>query len=287
MGETTAIPWCDHTFNAWIGCQKVGPECDFCYAEAMMDTRWGKVQWGPHGERKRTSAANWKQVEKWNRQARERFGRRARVFCNSLADVFDNQAPAGARRDLFKLMWETPDLEWLPLTKRPQNIIKMVEVDSPDGWPPNAAMGTTAGTQAMADIGIPALLAAKETLKPLYAFVSVEPLLEEIDLTKLRNSADLGEGHPWLNALGIARARGYGYVYDISDSCTVAGLDWVIVGCESGPKARPMMSRWAKVIRAECAEAGVPFFMKQMMGISKLAEFHMFPRELQVREFPT
>src|SRR3954468_1422847 len=96
--ENSKIEWTDHTFNPWIGCQKVSPGCDHCYAEALMDTRWGKVEWGPHGERKRTSEANWKQPLKWARQAN---GRRPRVFCASLADVFDNRVPKEWRLDLW------------------------------------------------------------------------------------------------------------------------------------------------------------------------------------------
>ena len=69
MGENSKIEWSDHTFNPWIGCQKVSPGCDHCYAEAMMDHRYGKVEWGPHGERKRTSAENWKKPVKWNVEA--------------------------------------------------------------------------------------------------------------------------------------------------------------------------------------------------------------------------
>ncbi len=90
MAENSKIEWTTHTFNPWIGCQKVSPGCDHCYAEALMDTRWGKVKWGPHGERKRTSEANWKQPLRWAKAAN---GTRPRVFCASLADVFDNQVP--------------------------------------------------------------------------------------------------------------------------------------------------------------------------------------------------
>jgi protein gp37 len=94
MGENSKIEWCDHTFNPWMGCQKVSPGCDHCYAEAMMDHRYKKVRWGAHGERIRTSEQNWKKPIQWNAQARtfiKENGHRPRVFCASLADVFDNQ----------------------------------------------------------------------------------------------------------------------------------------------------------------------------------------------------
>src|ERR1700750_831263 len=98
MAQNSKIEWTDHTFNPWIGCQKVSPGCDHCYAEALMDTRYGKVQWGPHGERKRTAPATWGKPIQWHNQAPEfmrDFDRRQRVFCASLADVFDNRAPKG------------------------------------------------------------------------------------------------------------------------------------------------------------------------------------------------
>src|SRR4051812_42414847 len=123
--ENTRIEWGDHTFNPWMGCQKVSPGWDRCYAENMMDLRYHKVQWGPHGERKRTSELNWKKPLKWEPQARA-SGRRFRVFCASLADVWDNQVPSEWRTELFELICKTPQLDWLLLTKRPENIAKML-----------------------------------------------------------------------------------------------------------------------------------------------------------------
>src|ERR1700681_2122869 len=99
MAENSKIEWCDHTFNPWIGCQKVSPGCDHCYAEAMMDYRYGRVQWGPHGERKRTSEGYWRQPTRWNKAAAA-ASERHRVFCASLADWLDNQVPASWRDDL-------------------------------------------------------------------------------------------------------------------------------------------------------------------------------------------
>lgn len=116
MGKLSKIEWTDHTFNPWIGCQKVSPGCDFCYAEDMMDKRYGRVRWGPHGERLRTSAGNWAKPRAWAKHAgrfAELHGRRQRVFCASLADVFDNKAPPGAFTDLMWLIHDTPELDWL------------------------------------------------------------------------------------------------------------------------------------------------------------------------------
>jgi protein gp37 len=130
--ENSKIEWTDHTFNPWIGCQHVSPGCDHCYAEAMMDHRYGKVEWGPHALRKWTSEENWRNPLKWNADARafkREHGRRMRVFCASLADVFDNQVPTKWRQDLFALIRQYRRLDWLMLTKRPQNILKMLPAD--------------------------------------------------------------------------------------------------------------------------------------------------------------
>ena len=127
--ENLKIEWTDHTFNPWIGCQHVSPGCDHCYAEAQNAFRkWNGGTWGPHAPRKRTSEENWKNPVKWNAEAREfkrELGHRPRVFCASLADVFDNQVPPEWRRDLFVLIRECRRLDWLLLTKRPQNILKL------------------------------------------------------------------------------------------------------------------------------------------------------------------
>src|SRR6266478_3866547 len=113
MGENGKIEWCDHTFNPWIGCQKVSAGCDNCYAEAMMDHRYGKVEWGPHGERKRTSEANWRRPLAWAKKARKNVSPEKwwitppRVFCASLADWLDNQVPQQWRIDLALLIRAT------------------------------------------------------------------------------------------------------------------------------------------------------------------------------------
>lgn len=168
MGQQTKIEWCDHTFNAWIGCTKVAPECQHCYAEAMMDDRLGKVQWGPRGTRVITSAANWAQPLKWSRAAAKAGVKRA-VFCASLADVFKDNRPAtggedrgihdldGARAALWALIEATPHLVWLLLTKRPQNINAMVPPAWLEKWPENVWTGGSAGSQPTANIIIPPL----------------------------------------------------------------------------------------------------------------------------------
>jgi protein gp37 len=142
MAEHTKIEWTDHTFNPWIGCQKVSPGCDHCYAEAQNAFRkWtAGGKWGPHAERHRTSKAYWRQPYRWAKQAN---GRRPRVFCASLADWLDNKVPATWRDDLIALIEATPALDWLLLTKRIENFGRLVP-SWRDGPPPNVWLGVTA-----------------------------------------------------------------------------------------------------------------------------------------------
>lgn len=272
MGTLTSISWTDHTFNPWIGCTKVGPACDGCYAEALFgDTgRFPRVTWGRPGHRAthaRTAASTWAEPKRWNRMA-ERDGVRRFVFCASVADVFDNQVPVEWRRELFDLIRATPNLTWLLLTKRPQNIERLyyeAMMDPPDGgsgypWPENAAIGCTVVTQAEADRDVPILLMAKAELKPAFAFVSMEPLLEAVDLTSL--STLKFRGAEVLNSLTGVLSGMFG------DYCStrIPPLDWVITGGETEQgehKARPSNPQWFRDLRDQCAAAGVAFHHKQ------------------------
>jgi len=183
MGEKSLIEWTTHTFNPWIGCQKVSPGCDHCYAETQNNHwKWNGGGWGPHAPRKRTSPAYWKQPLKWAREARE-TGIRPRVFCASLADVFDNQAPDGARADLFALIDATPELDWLLLTKRPENIIKMIA-----GWklPGHVWLGTTCEDQQHYD----RRWAVLATIPARVRFVSYEPALGPLSILGFKSTPD-------------------------------------------------------------------------------------------------
>jgi protein gp37 len=246
VAENSKIEWTDHTFNPWIGCTKVSPGCDHCYAEGWAK-RSGLVSW--NGPPRRTSETTWRQPLKWNSEAK-RAGVRYRVFCASLADVFDNKAHQQWRRDLFALIRETPNLDWLLLTKRPQNIDDMLPVTAMEGWPwPNVWLGTTAENQAEADRRIPHLLAAPAAKR----FLSCEPLLGPIDLC----SIDVERG---LRANALVRHRDHCFGSPLTPD---ARIDWVIAGGESGHGARPINPDWASGIRDQCKAAGVPFFFKQ------------------------
>lgn len=238
MAEVSKIEWTDATFNPWIGCTKISPACDHCYAESWAKRTGNPELW--QGERRRTSAANWRQPLKWNAKAAAE-GRRIRVFCASLADVFDNQVPAEWRADLFALIRATPALEWLLLTKRPQNIRRMLPVDWGGGYR-NVALGITAEDQERADQRVPILRDTPAVAR----FVSAEPLLGPMVLEELWGEKRIYRGDS---------------VSGFQDWAPC--IDWVIVGGEGGPGARPMHPDWARSIRDQCAAAGVPFLFKQ------------------------
>lgn len=226
MGENTKIEWADHTFNPWIGCTKVGPPCDHCYAASMMDDRYGRVRWGAGEDRALTSAANWAQPRRWNRAA-EKAGKVATVFCLSLGDIWDNEVDPLWRARLMDLVEATPHLIWLLLSKRIGNAPKMCDPAAGNRvLPRNAALGATMASQEEWDRDMPKLREAARVLAPLFTFASVEPMLGPI------------------NAAG-----------DLPD--------WVIVGGESGPHARPMHPDWARSLRDQCREDEVPFLFKQ------------------------
>ena len=240
MSEQTNISWCHHTFNPWIGCQNVSPGCDNCYAEAWAN-RFGKVQWGPQAERILTSDTNWRAPLRWDKQARE-AGERRRVFCASLADVFDNAVPESWRLRLFEMVAKTRHLDWLLLTKRPQQIpaLRFIADISPNVW-----LGTTTENQAEFDRRLPHLTCHYPTVR----FLSVEPMLGPVDI-----------------------------------SAHAHRIDWIICGGESGPERRPMNLDWARQLRDQCAEYGIPFWFKQgnhrLPGHDTLldgVEYHQLP----------
>ena len=239
--KNTTIEWADHTFNPWIGCTKISPACENCYAEKSMPAKFQGVAWGAGNRRNRTSETYWQQPRKWNAEA-DRLGVRYRVFCASLADVFDNDVPVEWRADLIDLIAATPHLDWLLLTKRIGNAHQMLSnaCHHAAGWTafPNVWIGATICNQAEADRDIPKLLAVPAAKR----FLSMEPLLGAVSLF----SDMTGE------LLHTSRNE-----YD------PGSIDWVIVGGESGPGARPMHPDWVLSLRDQCAAAYVPFFFKQ------------------------
>lgn len=330
MGENSKIEWCDHTFNPWMGCTKVSPACAHCYAERDMDHRYGKVQWGPNGTRVLTSDANWQKPVKWNHDAGciGSFDcnagdhadcctqtNRPRVFCASLADVFEDWQGEirdsrgeimhccknghyeafgsvmvngtdclfcdqlvkpltmnDVRRRLFALIDATPNLDWLLLTKRPENIRRMIpqivhevtragvkEGEITRAFWPNVWLGTSVENQEMAEKRIPELLKCRD-LSPVL-FLSCEPLLGPVDLWPVAYG-------PCSNFENTVMDPTTG-VYECCSKCDYSGvsdsmaIDWVIAGGESGPAARSADPNWFRSLRDQCDDALVPFFFKQ------------------------
>lgn len=235
MAKNTAIEWAHHTFNPWRGCTKVSPACDICYAEKNA-VRNAAVfgLWGKYGTRVIASDKAWQQPVSWNRAAAS-ANERHRVFCASLADVFEGedtmpdasiQPVHAARHCLGNLIRATESLDWLLLTKRPENIQRMIRgiLGFNDTVSPNVWLGTSVENRKH---GIPRIDILRE-IPAARRFLSIEPLLE-----------DLGE-------------------------IDLTGIHWVIVGGESGgSKARPMHPRWVRSVRDQCIAQGVAFFFKQ------------------------
>lgn len=280
MAENSKIEWTDHTFNPWLGCEKVSPACANCYAESWAKRTGNGDLW--KGVRRRTSEANWRKPRQWNAQARMdriigRPGRRPRVFVASLADVFEDLPELEEiRRDLFTLIAECPELDWLLLTKRPENFDRFLPWDTwrhpenpnpPDKPWPHVWLGTTAEDQKRAGPRIWRLVSAPAAVH----FVSIEPMLTAIDLRRLDVPMNIRRScGRFYDALG-------GSLYDDpgdpeEEGIAAPSLDWVIVGGESGARPRPMHPEWVRSIRDDCIDTGVPFLFKQWGELAPAAE---------------
>lgn len=302
MAERTGIEWCNHTFSPWRGCTRVSEGCQFCYAETLSG-RNPKVlgTWGPNGTRVRAADQQWREPIRWDRAARE-AGARRRVFCASLADVFEDwpgqmvhsnglpayvheptgaamsvpggygpQAEGGyadrwtprpftlddARAKLWELIRQTPNLDWQLLTKRPENIARMMP---PGNWP-NVWLGVSVESQEYV-WRLDALQEAPQQV-PVH-FCSAEPLLEPLGL---------------LPVLGPT------------------GINWVIIGGESGGQARQCHVEWVRRLVSQCREADIATFVKQLgrhpagmhplpLADSKGGDWDEWPADLRIRKFP-
>lgn len=249
MGAGTKIEWATDTFNPWIGCEKVSPGCTNCYAEAWA-LRYGRAQWGPNVPRPLTSDSNWNEPVKWNREA-QTDGEKRRVFCASLADVFEDRRDIDEyRARLWKLIAKTPFLTWLLLTKRPDKIAELVPKEWMNGlWPTTVWAGTTAENDEWLERRAPHLL----QLPAPQLFISAEPLLGPLEsLYKYLRPCDCL----------IPAQDGLG---QHAPSCAVfkRKITWVIAGGESGQKFRPMNELWVRDIMWKCRDADIPFFYKQ------------------------
>lgn len=287
--ENSKIEWTDHTFNPWEGCTKVSPGCANCYAETRNARYNGgnAPNWGRGAPRRRTSEANWRKPIEWNREAAEfkvEHGHRPRVFCASLADWLDDEVPIEWFVNFLEVVHATPSLDWLLLTKRPENwqsrmnaafqfgdlkserhfdfnewLAVWSQVEPGDAEAPkNVWIGTTGEDQRRAEERIPHLRKIPARVR----FLSCEPLLGAVNLEPFGEWAEPQDG----------------------GRLSLDGIHWVIAGGESGRGARPMHPDWARGLRDQCRAADVSFFMKQMGGIRK--PFEEIPADLMIREFP-
>jgi protein gp37 len=313
MGEQTKIGWCDATWNPWRGCSKVSPGCARCYAE-RHESRFGTVQWGPNGTRVVTTEANWKKPLKWNREQHDRQAWCSanssddappfRVFCASLADVFEdwegqvghssglpmyvmdepNGHPyrwaaghvldrmtsgrpltlADVRQRLFELIDQTPHLTWLLLTKRPENILRF--------WPGNSEHTPSQMTRRN-NVWLGTTIESHND-----AIVRVPKLLAVAHCAaKLFLSAE-----PLLSGVRLDEIACENTAWPGTGQ-----IDWLIAGCESGPQRRPMQLEWCDYLLRVCRQKNIAFFMKQMEIAGKVVtDVSEFPKELQVQEFP-
>jgi len=255
--NTEPAAWWDFTFNPWWGCAKVSPGCKFCYALDQADRTGFDEIWGVGSDRRTFPDKHWNGPARWAKLA-EANGTRYKVFCASMADIFEDRDDLnGERAKLFAMMEATSEwLDWLFVTKRPENILKMVPEAWLTNWPANVWAGTSVENQKWADIRIPELLKVPATVR----FLSMEPLIGPVDMS------------PWVEA-----------------------LEWVVVGGESGPNSRPMETEWATDIAAACGNAGTPFWMKQKGVVwatlndaeGKGVDWDKFPEDCRVRQYPS
>lgn len=250
-GELTcSIPGA--TFNPWWGCHKVSRACKNCYAETFAN-RFNKNLWGPNSDRKFFGDKHWNEPLKWNAEC-EKLGIKRKVFCASMADVFEDRPDlVEPRKRLFRLIEDTPNLIWLLLTKRPENILQML----PEKWnsiqgpnyfyktPSNIWFGVTVEDQITANERLPEICLVK-THTDRIVFLSMEPLCGSVDLEQCYFPRSITRNVPvdsrtmWLHL-----------------------IDLVIVGGESGPKAVPLNPRHVIDIFEQCTKYKVKKFFKQ------------------------
>ena len=269
--EESKIAWTDHTFNPWIGCSHESEGCRNCYAETQnAHYHWNGGAWGPGAPRKITSDDNWRNPVRWDRAA-QAHGKRAKVFCASLADVFDPEAPAEARVRLFELILQTPNLDWLLLTKRPKNFDAML----PANWAHfhNVWLGVSCENRKS---GYPRVDILRRT-PAVVRFISAEPLLEDISDVNL-------DGIDWVICGGESgwhsREFQLEWARALRDRCTAAGKKYFV-----------------KQLGANPTESEVPVPLVHITTNKKgkeirIADLHAtdvskFPTDLQIRTCPT
>lgn len=286
MAEASNISWTDATANGWWGCTNISLGCDNCYAETLNNNpRFGGTQqWGPGAPRRKIKSAV-ALIRKLNRGADAWFaahGRRRRVFMQSMSDTFDNEVDATWRRELLDEAEMADGLNFQMLTKRGPNVPKMVPVHWTRGaWPKHIGLMFTVVTQEEFDRDVPRLRRMKNEFGIPWVGLSIEPMLEEIDGRYPKgifpNGAPMCCGGQECGCMGLP-----------TDPPALWGIDWLIVGCESGKNRRQFNLDWARTLLDACEAAGTSFFLKQIPGPGNgvITDKSHFPHDLQIQQFP-
>lgn len=267
MAETSNIEWCDATWNCWYGCRKVSSGCDHCYMFRDMP------RFGRDPSVVTRSKTTFYDPLKWVKSGK--LKPESKIFVCSWSDFFIEEADDW-RDEAWDIMRQTPEFNYLILTKRPENIQDRLPISwSIDDRYSHLWLGVTAENQEQADKRIPILLQIPAAKR----FVSIEPMLGEIDLTRL-------------NVSHLPHHKGY--VANVLDHRINSALgkpykhiDWVILGAESGPKRRRCETVWIESVVNQCKEAGVPAFVKQLhIGTQVSKDVAEWPHNLQLRQHP-
>jgi protein gp37 len=291
MGKNSAINWTDHTANWWTGCVKVSAGCEHCYAEALAK-RFGKHVWGPAKTTPRLRGkAIWKDILKWDAEAAKE-GIRRRVFVSSMSDFLEDHPMVAEWREQAKaIIRNLKNLDVLILTKRPENAERFL-ADWYEDFPQHVWMGTTVENQATAD----KRMANFANIPASIHFLSVEPMLEKIDLKPWISPRSFSD----INDLGRRGQEAAKEIFACNErTITLPSgelytgsflepfkVDWIICGGESGPKARPFSWDWARQLRDDCKLGGIAFWMKQGGGMRPPHELEDIPEDLRIRELP-
>jgi protein gp37 len=256
MSGTTSIEWADKVWNPVTGCNKVSQGCKNCYAKTLHDMRHKAYLAGAKLPKQYAVPFETVQLHPDRLDDPLHWRKPARIFVNSMSDLFHPNVPDEFIDEIFGIMelctWHT----FMVLTKRPERMLKLTK-GTESFFPENVWLGVSVEDQKAADERIPLLLQTPAEVR----FVSCEPLLGEVDLN-IGVCPECG---------GCGETSWHYFQDDGMDTCDACGgngtavdkLDWVIVGGESGPGARPMHPKWALDIRNQCVEAGVPLFFKQ------------------------
>ncbi|MFA7254091.1 MAG: DUF5131 family protein [Patescibacteria group bacterium] len=277
MGANSKIAWTDHTFNPWWGCTKVSAGCDNCYAEAWAK-RTGHQVFGADVERRFFGEAHWQEPLVWNIAA-ENAGVRRRVFCGSMCDVFEDRGDRPTLVERFKLcdlIEMTPAIDWLLLTKRPENMNRLAPAEWAHGWPKNIVAMTTVEGLGVGGNRIKALLSVPVARRGL----SLEPLLAPVNLR-----------YAFAHSIHCAGYRGAATPNDLAAcDCGLPRIHWLIIGCEKLPGNRPGRAcelGWVRDLVVQGRGNGAAVFVKQLEVDGRVStDPSEWPEDLRVQEFP-